>query len=160
MACMHNKRASKILQQDRIEGVTTDIALIHFLRSQYRKRLSRLRTTLSLKCIQGIFFVKFYLPMGNGVIIRPHDESCIPLSALPTHPDTTICQCLPPRAKVEPLDTTEYQCQPVPPKNFPPVPPEYLLSLFTCHDSPHPMSRWIVDQLPKRKWGELFGRPD
>lgn len=22
------------------------------------------------------------------------------------------------------------------------------------------MSRWIVEQLPKRKWGELFGKPE
>lgn len=161
MACMHNRRSGKILQQDRIEGVSTDCDLIQFLRNQYRRRRSRLRSIFSLKCVQGIFFVKFHLPMGNSVIIRPHGVSCVPLGSVSHNPTTSeMCECLPPRAKVEPIDTAEYHCQPVPPKTFPPVPPEYLLSLFTCHDKPHPMSRWIVEQLPKRKWGELFGKPD
>jgi hypothetical protein len=160
MACMHNKRSSKILQQDRIEDIATDCELICFLRKQYRKRRSRLRSFLSLKTVQGIHFVKFHLPMGNNVIIRPHGVSCIPLDNLTTTTPTAMCECLPPRTRVEPTDTAEYHCQPVPPKTFPPVPPEYLLSLFTCQEQPHQMSRWIVEQLPKRKWGELFGKPE
>ncbi|KAF3032468.1 hypothetical protein E8E12_003449 [Didymella heteroderae] len=160
LACMHNKRSSKILQQDRIEDVATDCELIRFLRCQYRKRRSRLRSFLSLKTVQGIHFVKFHLPMGDNVIIRPHGVSCIPLDSVSTTTPMAICECLPPRARVEPADTAEYHCQPVPPKTFPPVPPEYLLSLFTCQEQPHQMSRWIVEQLPKRKWGELFGKPE
>jgi hypothetical protein len=160
MACMHHKRSSKILQQDRIENVATDCELIRFLRCQYRKRRSRLRSFLSLKTVQGIHFVKFHLPMGNNVIIRPHGVSCLPSDNLPTAAPTSMCECLPPRTRVEPTDTAEYHCQPVPPKTFPPVPPEYLLSLFTCQEQPHKMSRWIVEQLPKRKWGELFGKPE
>lgn len=158
---MHHKRSSKILQQDRIETITTDCALIDFLRTQYRQRRSRLRSTLSLRTVQGIYFVKFHLPMGNSVIIRPHGVSCIPLDSLPSNPTATaMCECLPPRTKVEPLATAEYQYHPVPPKTFPPVPPEYLLSLFTCQEKPHQLSRWIVEQLPKRRWGELFGKPE
>ncbi|UPX10023.1 uncharacterized protein EKO05_0000699 [Ascochyta rabiei] len=160
MACVHDGRSGMILQQDRIEELFTDCALIQFLRTQYRKRRSRLRTILSLKRVQGIFFVKFHLPMGSSVIIRPHGVSCIPLDSISSSSATTMCECLPPKARVEPINTAEYQCYPVPPKTFPPVPPEYLRSLFTCHKEPHPMSTWIIQQLPKRKWGELFGQPD
>ncbi|KAF3045542.1 hypothetical protein E8E12_009520 [Didymella heteroderae] len=160
MAYMHNKRSSKILQQDRIEDVATDCDLIRFLRRQYRKRRSRFRSFLSLKTVQGIHFVKSHLPMGNNVIIYPHGVSCTPLGSLPITTPTAMCECLPPRARVEPTDTAEYHCQPVPPKTFPPVPPEYLLSLFTCQEQSHQMSRWIVEQLRKRTWGELFGKPE
>lgn len=74
MACMHNKRSSKVLQQDRIEEIATDCELIQFLRRQYRKRRSRLRSFFSLKTVQGIHFVKFHLPMAT-MSSSAHTES-------------------------------------------------------------------------------------
>ncbi|KAF2621164.1 hypothetical protein BU25DRAFT_463894 [Macroventuria anomochaeta] len=157
MACIHNKSSSKILLQDRIEKIDTDYDLIQFLRLQYRRSRGRLRTKFSLKSVRGIHFVKFHLPMGNSVIIRPHGVSCAPLNNLSASSNTMACGCLPPKDKVEPCDSAEYQCHPVPPSTFPPVTPEHLNSLFTCQEQPNQISRWIVNQIPKRKWGELFG---
>ncbi|KAJ8114613.1 hypothetical protein OPT61_g3548 [Boeremia exigua] len=150
MACVDDEGADKILLQDRIQNITTDRALIQFLRNQYRRHRSRLRSFLSLRCVQGIHFVKFYLPLGDSVIIIPHDTTCAPTGL-------STCECLPPRDRVEPPATAEYKCRPVPPKTFPPIPPEYLLSFFTCRKQPHEASRWMVEQFPKRSRGELFG---
>lgn len=152
MACVHDKGPIKILLQDRIQDVATDRALIQFLRNQYRRHRSRLRSLFSLKCVQGIHFVRFHLPLGDSVIIIPHDTACVTGTA-----STTACACLPPLARVSPPGASEYLCSPVPPKTFPPIPPEYLLAFFTCAKEPHPASKWMVEQSPKRSWGELFG---
>lgn len=161
MACVHDKGSDKVLLQDRIQGVSTDRALVQFLREQYKRHRSWLRSAISLKRVQGIFFVRFHLPLGDSVIILPHETACVPAVNTPgTQGGSQSCECLPPRNRVEPDDTAEYKCRPVPPKVFPPIPPEYLLAFFTCRKEPHELSTWMVEQFPKRKRGTLFGSSD
>ncbi|KAH7402683.1 hypothetical protein BKA66DRAFT_384804, partial [Pyrenochaeta sp. MPI-SDFR-AT-0127] len=157
LACMHRNRHRKVLQQDRLEDVTTDRTLLCFLRHQYlRQQCIRYRVRflhmISLKHVKGIFFVKFRLPIGGSVDVRHHNPCCVANSAAPT-----ACECIPPPPKVEPSPTAEYRCIPGPPATYPPVPPEYLSSLFTCPTDVHKDDTWILDQLPKRTCGKLQG---
>ncbi|CAO2657319.1 Nn.00g034450.m01.CDS01 [Neocucurbitaria sp. VM-36] len=153
LACMHRNRSRKVLQQDKIEGVTTDRTLLCFLRDQYMRHRGRFLHMISLKSVKGIFFVKFRLPIGGSVDVRHHNPCCV---ANPTAP--TPCECIPPPPKVEPSPTAEYRCIPGPPATSPPIPPEYLSSLFTCPSDVHKDDTWILDQLPKRTCGELQGK--
>lgn len=153
LACMHRNRQRKVLQQDRIEGVTTDRTLLCFLRQQYMRHRGRFLHMISLKHVRGIYFVKFRLPIGGSVDVRHHNPCCVANSTAPT-----LCECIPPPPKVEPSPTAEYRCIPGPPATYPPVPPEYLSSLFTCPTDAHQDDTWILDQLPKRTCGELQGK--
>jgi hypothetical protein len=134
---MHHNRFRKVLQQDRIV-----------------RHRGRLRNFLSLKSVQGIFFVKFRLPLGGSVDVRHHDPCCVTVSTA----TQSGCECIPPKGKVEPSPAAEYRCIPGPPATYPPVPPEYLKSLFMCPSSVHEQDTWILDQLPKRICGELQGK--
>jgi hypothetical protein len=154
LACMHHNRFRKVLQQDRIEAIKTDRALLCFMRQQYARHRGRLLNFLSLKSVQDIFFVKFRLPLGGSVDVRHHDPCCVTVSTA-TQP---ACECIPPKGKVEPSPLAEYRCIPGPPATYPPVPPEYLKSLFTCPSNVHEQDTWILDQLPKRICGELQGK--
>lgn len=154
LACMHRNRFRKVLQQDRIEAIKTDRVLLCFMRQQYARHRGRLLNFLSLKSVQGIFFVKFRLPLGGSVDVRHHDPCCVTVSTA-TQP---ACECIPPKGKVEPSPSAEYRCIPGPPATYPPVPPEYLKSLFTCPSNVHEQDTWILDQLPKRICGELQGK--
>ncbi|CAN9254485.1 unnamed protein product [Alternaria alternata] len=153
LACMHRNRLRKDLKQDRIEDITTDRALLCFLRKQYRLHRGRFLHALSLQSVKGISFVKFRLPIGGSVDVRHHDPCCV---ADTTGPKT--CECIPPPPKVEPSPGAEYRCIPGPPATYPPIPPVYLASLFTCPTDVHEKDTWILDQLPKRTCGELKGQ--
>lgn len=153
LACMHRSGVRKVLQQDRIEGVTTDRTLLCFLRKQFLRHRGRILHKLSLKSVKGIFFVKFRLPIGGSVDVRHHNPCCV---ANPTA--QSPCECIPPLPKVEPSPGAEYRCIPGPPATYPPIPPEYLSSLFTCPSDCHKDDTWILDQLPKRTCGELQGK--
>ncbi|KAI4670460.1 uncharacterized protein J4E79_000742 [Alternaria viburni] len=59
-----------VLQQERIEDVTTDRALLCFLRKQYLRHRGRFLHILSLKSVKGISFVKFRLPIGGTLRLR------------------------------------------------------------------------------------------
>ncbi|CAN9298302.1 unnamed protein product [Alternaria alternata] len=143
----------KDLKQDRIEEITTDRALLCFLRKQYRLHRGRFLHALSLQSVKGISFVKFRLPIGGSVDVRHHDPCCV---ADTTGPKT--CECIPPLPKVEPSPGAEYRCIPGPPATYPPIPPVYLASLFSCPTDVHEKDTWILDQLPKRTCGELKGQ--
>ena len=153
LACMHRNRLRKDLKQDRIEDITTDRALLCFLRKQYRLHRGRFLHALSLQSVKGISFVKFRLPIGGSVDVRHHDPCCV---ADTTGPKT--CECIPPPPKVEPSPGAEYRCIPGPPATYPPIPPVYLASLFSCPTDVHEKDTWILDQLPKRTCGELKGQ--
>lgn len=148
LACMHQNRSRKILQQDRIEAITTDRALLCFMHDQYKRHRGRILHFLSLKSVQGIFFVKFRLPIGGSVDIRHHDPCCIH-----TFTAQPMCECIPPKDKVVPSPAAEYQCIPGPPATYPPVPPEYLRSLVTCPNDVDEQDTWILSQLPRRVCG-------
>ena len=92
---------------------------------------------------------QFLLPLGGSVLVRQHASSCM----------FAACECLPPEDKVEPARGAEYRCNPIPPRTYPPVPPEYLLHLFEHPEACHELDTWILNQLPKRISGELYGKP-
>jgi hypothetical protein len=58
MACMQRGRYRRIVRQDSISEITTDKALFCFLRSQLAQHRGRVRKFFSLKCVQGLLFVK------------------------------------------------------------------------------------------------------
>ena len=65
--------------------------------------------------------------------------------------------------KVTPEDTAEYKCgATIEAKTYPPTSSEFLLQCFNgrCNAQKLGLSRWVVGQLPKRKWGEIWGRPN
>ncbi|KAF1951761.1 hypothetical protein CC80DRAFT_423899 [Byssothecium circinans] len=147
-SCMHAGRFRKSLTQDRIDSIDTDRNLFCFLREQFRLHRGRFVTLLSLKAVQGIYFIKFRLPMGGSVEVRPHNPCCI----IPQS-----CECIPPAHRVEPKGT-EYRCIPGPPPVWPPIDPHYLAHLFTTPSCINENDTWILDQLPKRICGELQGK--
>ena len=58
MACMQKTRYRKNLCQERLDAVSTDRELFAFLNTQFKKRRGALASKLSLRAIQGIFFIK------------------------------------------------------------------------------------------------------
>ncbi|KAH9868640.1 hypothetical protein J1614_007712, partial [Plenodomus biglobosus] len=151
LSCMHRGRSRKVLLQERLDEVTTDRTLVHFLRQQYRHHGSLL-PRMRLKSIKGVSFVKLLLPIGGSVVIQHHNPYCAALPAAPS-----ACECIPPKAKVEPSSTAEYRCIPGPPATQPPIPPEYFASLLNCPIQVHEQDIWILNQLPKRICGKLQG---
>jgi hypothetical protein len=147
MACIHRDPLRKSLQQDRIDGITTDPQILSFMRQQYIRHRGRTLNILSLKRVKEVCFVKFWLPMGGCVDVRQHDRYCV------------TCCCMPPQDKVEPSSTAEYKCCPIPPKTLPPIPPEYLAMLLYHPSEAHEDDTWILNQLPKRICGLLQGAP-
>jgi hypothetical protein len=154
LSCMHRNRLRRVLKQDRIEDVTTDRTLLYFLRRQYLRHRGRFLHMVSLKGVKGICFVKFRLPIGGSVDMRHNNPCCV---TGPSPVGQVTCGCIPPLPKVEPSPGAEYRCIPGSPATYPPIPPEYLASLFTCPRDVHEKDKWILDQLPKRTRGELQG---
>ncbi len=58
LACMHRTQRRKCLLQDPIDFVSTDRALFCFMKRQLQRNRSRIRSTLAMRSVQGIFFVK------------------------------------------------------------------------------------------------------
>jgi hypothetical protein len=58
LACMHRTQRRKCLLQDPIDLVSTDRALFCFMKRQLQRNRSRIRSTLAMRSVQGIFFVK------------------------------------------------------------------------------------------------------
>jgi hypothetical protein len=145
MACMHRDPRRKFVQQDRIEDLTTDHELLCFMRQKHVRQHRTFFRLLSLKRVKGIYFVKFWLPIGGSVDVRPHGHCSEP------------CDCIPPLIKVEPSATAEYKCSPIPPKARPPVPPEYLAMLFYRPSEAGQDDIWLLNQMPKRTCGRLQG---
>ena len=107
---------------------------------------------LSFKSIQGIFFVKFHLPIGKTVTVQDHKSNCTANSA------ATDCVCIPPPSLVEPAPNAQYRCEPGPPAVYPPIPPEHLRSLFSFPEDADKCDNWILTKLPKRVCGKLQGQ--
>ncbi|XPS71572.1 hypothetical protein M3J09_003751 [Ascochyta lentis] len=153
MACMHRNRSRKVLQQDILEDMHTDRELFRFMRKQYRRHRGLFRNLLSLKSVQGIFFVKFNLPIGSTVIVRDHNSNCVANIA-----SLIGCECIPPPGIVEPAPNAQYRCIPGPPATYPPVPSEYLLLMFSNPNEVELTDDWVLRQLPKRTCGRLQGQ--
>jgi hypothetical protein len=147
MACIHRDSKRKYVKQDRIENVTTDRELLCFMRQKYVDQHRSTLRLLEIKQIKGIYFVKFWLPIGGSVDVRYHSQC------------SDSCDCIPPLAKVEPPETAEYKCSPIPPKTRPPIPPEYLSMLFYYPSEAAENDIWVFNQLPKRTCGQLQGEP-
>lgn len=60
MSCVHNGRYGRNIYQARIDTADTDRKLFVFLKEQFTKHRSMLRSALSLRAVQGIFFIKVY----------------------------------------------------------------------------------------------------
>jgi hypothetical protein len=147
MACMHRDSVRKYVKQDRIENVTTDRELLCFMRQKHICQPRSILRLLSLKRVKGIYFVKFWLPVGGSADVRYH------------HQCSDFCECMPPSVEVEPSPTAEYKCSPIPPKTRPPIPPEYLSMLFHYPSEVAEDDVWVLNQIPKRTCGQLQGVP-
>lgn len=58
LACIHRNQRRKCLVQDRLDAVTTDRELFHFMRNQIKRSRSAFRSLITMRDIQGMFFVK------------------------------------------------------------------------------------------------------
>jgi hypothetical protein len=147
MACIHRDTVRKFVKQDRIENITTDRELLCFMRQKHVRQHSCILRLFTLKRVKGIYFVKFWLPVGGSADVRHHSHC------------SDSCDCIPPPAKVEPSATAEYKCSPIPPKTRPPIPPEYLSMLFGYPSEVAENDVWVLNQIPKRTCGQLQGVP-
>lgn len=147
LACMRSAQLGKSLHQDCIDTIDTDRKLFCFLRQLFRNYRGRFCTLLSLKKVQGIYFVKFNLFAGGSVEVRHHSHCC-----------ENICECIPPQSRVEPSDQAEYRCKPAGPlKGGPPVLPDILEHFFARPSCIPEHNISILNRLPKRICGELQG---
>ncbi|KAF5853238.1 hypothetical protein GGP41_001822 [Bipolaris sorokiniana] len=156
LACAHRNQRRKCLLQDPIDSVSTDRGLFCFMKRQIRRNHSRVRNILAMRSIQGMFFVKFRLRMGNNVEVRDHNPCC-------TSTNPAICECIPPKPKVEPSQDAEYRCSPAGPlATWPPVLSQDLMHMLSSPQCIHEDETWVLNQLPKRTAGELqayVGKP-
>ncbi|EUC49155.1 hypothetical protein COCMIDRAFT_51478, partial [Bipolaris oryzae ATCC 44560] len=149
LACAHRNERRKCLLQDPIDSISTDRALFCFMKQQLRRNHSRIRSVLAMRSIQGMFFVKFRLRMGNNVEVRDHNPCC-------TSTNPVICECIPPKSKVEPSPDAEYRCSPAGPlATWPPVLSQDLMHMLSSPECIHEDETWVLEQLPKRTAGEL-----
>ncbi|KAH4056967.1 hypothetical protein HBH49_039700 [Parastagonospora nodorum] len=151
MACTQQGRYRRIVYQDRVDQISTDQALFCFMRNQLAKHRGKIRKIFSLKCVRGIYFVKFRLRVGGNAEVRNHEPCCT--SSFPR-----ICECIPPALKVEPSPDAEYRCAPAGPLDtWPPVLSEELMHMLTSPQCVNPKETFVLEQLPKRTKGELIG---
>ncbi|RYN24956.1 hypothetical protein AA0112_g8843 [Alternaria arborescens] len=135
MSCVHRSWEHRILLQDRVDHINTDREFFTFLKTQVRKRRSRVMRILSCRKIQAIYFTKFILRMGNRLEVRDHRDCC-----------KTSCNCLPPRDHPDydfacPLDST-----------YPVIPPRAFAHMLKhtrrdVHEDQTHIYRWV----PKRR---------
>jgi hypothetical protein len=171
MACMQRGRYRRTVYQDRIDDISTDQALFCFMQKQLARHRGRLRKMFSLKCIQGMYFVKvsscstlyilanqvkFRLRACGSAEVRNHEPCC-------TSSQPQTCECIPPAAKVEPAPDAEYRCDPAGPLDtWPPVLSEELMHMLISPQCIDAKETFVLQQLPKRTKGELkgtIGRP-
>ncbi|KAF2789283.1 hypothetical protein K505DRAFT_204389, partial [Melanomma pulvis-pyrius CBS 109.77] len=147
LACMRSAQLGKSLHQASIAAIDTDRNLFRLLRDQFRSHRGRFCTLLSLKKVHGISFVKFNLFAGGSVEVRHHSPCC-----------ESACECIPPRARVEPSHRAEYRCSPAGPlRGGPPVLPDILAHFFARPACIPEHNVSILNRLPKRICGELQG---
>ncbi|KAK1757189.1 hypothetical protein QBC47DRAFT_412508 [Echria macrotheca] len=131
-----------MLQQKRIEQISTDRELFFFLRELYcNYRMPR--TWFTLRSIRFLSMSNFTVDFSNSVDAGEHYIDC-----------NGSCVCLPPEAKIGP----EYECDPAPrtkPKKNPPIGRNRLTHYFRNPGCIDEKQTTIYDQLPKRVCGEL-----
>ncbi|CAN9081295.1 unnamed protein product [Alternaria alternata] len=135
MSCVHRNWEHRILLQDRVDHINTDREFFTFLKTQVRKRRSRVMRILSCRKIQAIHFTMFKLRMGNRLEVRDHRDCC-----------KASCNCLPPPDHPDydfacPLDST-----------YPVIPPRAFAHMLKhtrrdVHEDQTHIYRWV----PKRK---------
>ncbi|KAH8635951.1 hypothetical protein IG631_07785 [Alternaria alternata] len=152
MSCVHRNWEHRILLQDRVDHINTDCEFFTFLKTQVRKRRSRVMRILSCRKIQAIHFTmvslqrlidslsqlilrQFKLRMGNRLEVRDHRDCC-----------KASCSCLPPRDHPDydfacPLDST-----------YPVIPPRAFAHMLKhtrrdVHEDQTHIYRWV----PKRR---------
>jgi hypothetical protein len=80
LACTHRTQRQKCLLQDSIDGVSTDQALFCFMKQQLQHSRSRIRSILSMRSVQGMFFVKVSVKLrysfakSDDAIVSPSYE--------------------------------------------------------------------------------------
>ncbi|KAF2025241.1 hypothetical protein EK21DRAFT_93432 [Setomelanomma holmii] len=152
MACMQRGRYQQTVQHHRIDGISTDKELFCFIRRQLCQRWSRFRRLFSLKCVQGLYFVKFRLWAGGSAENREHEPCC-------TSSASKECECIPPASKVEPAIDAEYRCKPAGPLDaWPPVLSQQLMHMLTDPECIHKEEMLVLEKLPKRTCRELQGK--
>ena len=58
LACAHQTRRRKYLLQDRVDAVSTVRELFCFMKQQLKRNRNYIRKALSMRSVQGMFFVK------------------------------------------------------------------------------------------------------
>ncbi|KAF3045537.1 hypothetical protein E8E12_009384 [Didymella heteroderae] len=152
LACAHRTQRRKWFLQNPIDTIFTDRALFCFMRQQLERNRSLIRSILTMTSVQGMFFVKFRLRMGNTVEVRDHNPCC-------TSANLNTCECIPPVANVEPSPDAEYRCSPAGPlATWPPVLSQDLMHMLSSPQCINEQEIWVLEQLPKRTSGQLQER--
>ncbi|KAH7076750.1 hypothetical protein BKA63DRAFT_602499 [Paraphoma chrysanthemicola] len=151
MACMQgDQQLRRIVHQDPIDDITTDKALFTFMKMQLTKRRNSLGRLFSLRCIQGLHFVKFRLWASGDAEV--YDSCC-------TSPTPHACQRIPPATIVEPSKDAEYRCTPAGPLDVgPPIVSRLMMHWLKSPECVHEDETLVFDQLPKRICGKLEGK--
>jgi hypothetical protein len=77
LACAHRTQRRKCLLQDNISNVSTDQALFVFMKQQLQRNRSRIRSFLSMRTVQGMFFVKVCCDWGcRHPLLTPSSSVC------------------------------------------------------------------------------------
>ncbi|UPX13887.1 uncharacterized protein EKO05_0004383 [Ascochyta rabiei] len=148
MACMHRTEHHVVVVQDEITNISTDRQLFHFLRTQLARHRGYLNSIISMRRVQRIYFVKFFLNKGHRAQVRHHRTCCT----------SSRCDCIPPQLKVvkPPVGSGEYECNPAgPPDTWPPICPEFMMHMLYAPDCLDEDDAYVLGQLPKKTDGKL-----
>ncbi|KAI8960322.1 hypothetical protein F5Y11DRAFT_349574 [Daldinia sp. FL1419] len=147
LLCIHTGETGLRLHQERLQDINSDRELLHFLRKQYAAH-RKLTSWLTLRSVIRISLARFTVDSSEFAEVHRHAHVC-----------TSNCVCIPPITRVR----TEYNCRPAPevkPEYSPPIGPQYLSHHFGHPDCVRPTQKFIYNQLPKRKCGQLQAPED
>ncbi|CAH0018343.1 unnamed protein product [Clonostachys rhizophaga] len=129
-----------------ITNIPNDQTLFGSLREEYYCGYrGSWRRIVSLRAIQSVHFMKFLYGGPGYIDPRCHEEVC---------EKGKPCDCIPPSRLVCPTGT-EYKCSPVPARLSPPVGSRLMMDFFTDPAGISKNSTFVLQQLPKRTYGEL-----
>ncbi|KAK7213132.1 hypothetical protein V2G26_020310 [Clonostachys chloroleuca] len=129
-----------------VTNIPNDQTLFESLREEhYCGYRGSWRRIISLRAIQSVHFMKFVYGGPGYIDPRCHEEVC---------EKGRPCDCIPPSRLVCPTGT-EYKCSPVPARLSPPVGSRLMMDFFTDPARISKNSTFILQQLPKRTYGEL-----
>lgn len=133
-------------KQKIITNIPNDQTLFESLREEhYCGYRGSWRRIISLRAIQSVHFMKFLYGGPGYIDPRCHEEVC---------EKGRLCDCIPPSRLVCPTGT-EYKCSPVPARLSPPVGSRLMMDFFTDPAGISKHSTFVLQQLPKRTYGEL-----